>query len=178
MTIRDLIKDGKFTDYEVYEQVGSHGHSSPFHGDLVKRIPDEEINLDAEVLLYEYMNEQDYDDTILANSEIRANYGEWYDDKNAIVLCILVKSTTHKWVFYEYRDGGGIGSTECFDTQEEAVEHAKAEWDRLCAADKQRYINDPAGMYLVSLVPVEWDEIAKDWCPDLGSLDPVWSALD
>ena len=132
-----------------------------------------------EVEHWQIMNEQDYDDTILANSEIRANFQEWYGDKNVVVLCILVKKEAYKWVFHEYRDSGGIGSTKCFDTQAEAVEHAKAEWDRLCAADTQRYIDDPAGMFLVSLVPVEWDEIGKEWHPsDLGSLDPVWSALD
>ena len=48
---------------------------------------------ESEVGFYEVMNEEEYDNSILANGEIRADFESWYGDKNAKVLCIMLE----KW---------------------------------------------------------------------------------
>lgn len=36
------------------------------------------------------MDEEEYDETILANSGIKADFDDWYDDKEAKVLVIVL----------------------------------------------------------------------------------------
>lgn len=42
------------------------------------------------VKAWELMDEELYQRTIAANSSEDVDFGEWYDDKDARVLCILV----------------------------------------------------------------------------------------
>lgn len=82
------------------------------------------------------------------------------------------------WVFYEYRDRWGSGSTEIFTDKEEAVEHAKNEWNHMSAADQQSYIDDPVGEFFVALLPMLWDDVDLEFYPYFGDgYDPVWSAV-
>lgn len=86
MTIKEIIDKGGFTDYEVWQYTGINAPN--FHTDSIKGC--DEFDENAECITWEYMGEDEYDSTILANSSVRADFAEWYDDKNAIVLCILV----------------------------------------------------------------------------------------
>ena len=44
-----------------------------------------------EVGLYELMNQDDYNDTLMANCDIYADFDDLYGDKNAKILCIMIK---------------------------------------------------------------------------------------
>lgn len=41
--------------------------------------------------LYSLMDETEYNNSILANTDTYADFANWYDDKNAKVLCALIK---------------------------------------------------------------------------------------
>lgn len=81
------------------------------------------------------------------------------------------------WVFYEYRDKAGIGSSKTFTSNEEAANYAKNEWGHLSEADQQSYKEDPCGEYWVALVPMVWDEYDEKFYPDTSNYTPVWSAI-
>ena len=46
---------------------------------------------DMEVGLYELMDEEEYNNTIMANCDIYADFEDWYGDKDAKVLCVMIK---------------------------------------------------------------------------------------
>ncbi len=92
MTIKELLDkyDGQYVDYEVYCRVGKIGHSRIFHTDTIEEILEGGYRDTWEILDYELMNEQDYDTSVLANASPEADFAEWYGDKEAKLLCILV----------------------------------------------------------------------------------------
>lgn len=45
---------------------------------------------DMEAVSYQLADEDTYNKTVLANSEIAADFDDWYGDINAKVLCILL----------------------------------------------------------------------------------------
>lgn len=49
-----------------------------------------EVNDDMEAVSYQLADEDMYDKTVLANSEIAADFEDWYGNKDAKVLCILL----------------------------------------------------------------------------------------
>jgi hypothetical protein len=87
-----LKKQGKeYCDIEVFVMACSNSRLT-FHSDYIWGIIDYSDN--SKVLDYEIMDEKDYDTSILANGCMRADFKEWYNDKNAKVLCILVEKET------------------------------------------------------------------------------------
>ena len=86
MKVKELLKEVPFTDYEIYTSPFSR---LSFHTDNIRDYTEDDY-LDKEVLFHQLYDEDHYDKTILANSCVSADFGEWYDDKNATVLCILV----------------------------------------------------------------------------------------
>lgn len=67
------------------------------------------------------------------------------------------------YVFEEYKDKGGHGSTEEFPTAEEAIAYAQREWDHLTPREQRAYREDPAGLFHVVLCEVEWDEDYEEY---------------
>lgn len=49
-----------------------------------------EVNDDMEAVSYQLADEDTYNKTVLANSEIAADFEDWYGDDTAKVLCILM----------------------------------------------------------------------------------------
>lgn len=49
-----------------------------------------EVNDDMEAVSYQLADEDMYNETVLANSEIAADFDDWYGDDTAKVLCILL----------------------------------------------------------------------------------------
>lgn len=92
MKVKELIqeKSNSYYDYEVFAFTDKR-HS--VHGDFIKNI-DYDHNFeeyqDCEVSYWEIMDEKRYDESILANSCEKANFGEWYDDSNAKILVIIL----------------------------------------------------------------------------------------
>lgn len=92
MTVNGLLK--KFPEgiyFEIYRRKDATYHPrNPFHGDYIQFV--ENAGLSSEVETWELMNEEDYRKSICANSSDEVNFEEWYSDKDARVLCILIKS--------------------------------------------------------------------------------------
>lgn len=49
-----------------------------------------EVNDDMEAVSYQLADEDAYNKKVLANSEITADFDDWYGDDTAKVLCILL----------------------------------------------------------------------------------------
>lgn len=89
MTIREYCSKHDIVEVEIYESIDGNAH---YHTDNLRAVesePDYDIELD-DVLDYWAMGQIDYDNTILANSSIRADFDEWYDDENAQILVVLI----------------------------------------------------------------------------------------
>lgn len=86
--VKEMFK-GEYVDIEFYEP-RSWGKHAPhrFHTDNCVSV-DSASDI-RDVHLWELMSEEDYDNSILANSSERADFDMWYDDKNAKVLCIML----------------------------------------------------------------------------------------
>lgn len=76
-------------DVEIYVAIGKIG---TFHGDFIKstdldidNLPEKEIEC-----VFQEMDEDEYNHSILANSCISADFGAWYDNKEAKVLVIVL----------------------------------------------------------------------------------------
>lgn len=98
MTIKDVKKEykGEYVELEVYEAVsGGKYYPSSFHTDNCRSLgedsPHGNYDDDMEVGLYELMNEEEYNNTIMTNCDIYADFEDWYGDKDAKVLCIMIK---------------------------------------------------------------------------------------
>jgi hypothetical protein len=74
-----------YTDYEVYRYTDNN---KIIHTDYIKKV--ENYNLEDEIKDYIRMNEEDYNLSILANINKKADFKEWYDDKNATVFIIII----------------------------------------------------------------------------------------
>lgn len=58
------------------------------------------------------------------------------------------------YFFNEYRDKAGSGSYKMFDAKEDAIAYCVKEWDDLCKADKESYLNDSAPSFCVEIAEV------------------------
>ena len=92
MTIKEVkeMYKGQYDELEVYStwNVGEH-YPNHFHTDNCRYT--EEYTDESEVGLYELMDEEDYNHSIMANASDYADFEEWYDNKDARVLCIMIK---------------------------------------------------------------------------------------
>lgn len=77
----------------------------------------------------------------------------------------------------EYRDKAAIGTTEYFETIEEAIEYAKNEWSHLNDADRESYITDDNGIFHAGQKWQTWDDDIEEWI-DGDIIDVYYDALD
>ena len=95
MTIKDAkeMYKNEYADIEVYEPL-STGRFYPksFHTDNCRST--DNYNEDTEVKLVELMDEDDYNDTLLANTDIHVDFEDLYGNKNAKVLCVMIDKKT------------------------------------------------------------------------------------
>lgn len=76
----------------------------------------------------------------------------------------------------EYRDKAGIGTTEYFNSADEAIEYAKDEWDHLNDADRKSYMNDSFSMFIAGQKWQTWDDDIEEWI-DGDIIDVYYDAL-
>lgn len=75
-------------DVEIYVYRGEN-HS--IHTDSIKGLDINLDNLPDEIECdFSEMDEEEYNETILANSGVKADFDDWYDDKEAKVLVIVL----------------------------------------------------------------------------------------
>lgn len=91
--IKEIFKD-KYVDIEIYKPYNNH-NLSRFDMDscyqLSHILPDRDYNDNMEVSFYQFFNEDDYNNEILANCDITVDFDDCYGNKAAKVLCIMVK---------------------------------------------------------------------------------------
>lgn len=98
MTIAEVkeLYEGKYSNVEIYKPC-SNGKYYPnhFHTDncvgLGEGSPHGDYTEDMEVELYELMDQDEYNNTLMANFDTYADFEDWYGDKNAKVLCMMIK---------------------------------------------------------------------------------------
>lgn len=83
--VEDLYK-GQYADIEVYTNFNSTKYG--FHTDRIKTVDD--YKGDDEVREYSLVDEEEYDQTILANTSIQADFEDWFGDKKAKILLVKV----------------------------------------------------------------------------------------
>lgn len=88
MTVREVKEmfKGDYVDVEVYED--KFQHRVGFHTDFIKDV--EDYSDDDEVLEYQLMDEDEYSQSILANTGEQADFSDWYDDKDVEVLILKI----------------------------------------------------------------------------------------
>lgn len=84
-SIKDAFK-GEFVEVEVYKMAGS---SNRIHTDNIQSY--DKYTGEERAINYGLMDEGRYNETILANSCVTADFADWYGDKTAKVLVILIK---------------------------------------------------------------------------------------
>ena len=92
MKVKEIIKDMKdidenICDYDIYRYTDNN--NKKLHTDYIQAIYEDYENL--EVKEYYILDEKEYNETILANSSIKADFKEWFNDENAKILVIIVE---------------------------------------------------------------------------------------
>lgn len=88
MTLKEmkLKENGNYVDMEVFYLNNSKDVS--YHTDKIKSCDDYEDNMT--IIDYRLMNEQEYNDTVLANSCIEADFQDWYGKTDCKILVAIV----------------------------------------------------------------------------------------
>lgn len=83
------LYSGQYIDLEVYRpaSIGKY-YPKVFHTDNARPYMDEPEE-DLEIGLYELMDEETYNQTLLANTFEYADFEDWYGDKSAKVLVVM-----------------------------------------------------------------------------------------
>lgn len=91
MTINEIIRDyaDQAADLEIYIVEGNIDY---LHTDRIQSAEglDQDHDYSITEISYSLMNEEEYDQTVMANAE-KADFSEWYDDKDATVLVIAIQ---------------------------------------------------------------------------------------
>lgn len=103
MKVKELreSKKSEYVEMEVYRY--NSDKYQRLLTDYIRSLDDKVAIADldeCEVESYWLMNEEEYDNTILANNSIRADFEMWYGDHNAKVLVVIIRA----YELYEFVD--------------------------------------------------------------------------
>ena len=89
--LKELIDMNTISDVEYYRPKFQYDSmmSGNFHTDYINSY--ENIGKDENILVAKTMDEEQYNNSVLVNCGIKADFEEWYGDKNATVLCVLAE---------------------------------------------------------------------------------------
>lgn len=83
----------KKCDYEIWKSNKKVPSIDFLHTDNIERTDLSVKDLhEDQVMCYGLVNEKEYNNTIMINSSEQADFEEWYEDKNAKVLIIVVEA--------------------------------------------------------------------------------------
>lgn len=118
MTIKEVKEHyrGQYVECEIYRFTDfTHRVHSDFISDDIE---DELYNENEEVLYEELMDEEEYGMTVIANTDTVADFADWFGDKNAQILVIILSENPPRyWVAY----AGTKELIDSFGTHEDAV---------------------------------------------------------
>lgn len=88
--LKELLKNQgkKYEEIETY--VYRFNEKKEIHTDYIKGVELEDDD-EAEVIDYELMNEEEYNKSVLANSSLTADFEDWFGNKNAKILVVIVE---------------------------------------------------------------------------------------
>lgn len=92
MTVKEIMKENK-EKFDAFEVWAYTDPSHRLHTDFITNVDEEYSKAEyenKEAVHYEIMDESEYDNSILANSNTSADFAEWYDSANAKVLVIVL----------------------------------------------------------------------------------------
>lgn len=84
------------------------------------------------------------------------------------------------WLFTEYRDSRGSGTSKLFPTREKAEKYAHDVWEHMNQRDRESYNEDAGDWFGFAEVEVVWDDEELEYEPvmqDLDLLDTPLSAV-
>lgn len=87
--VKNMFKD-QYADVEYYRNAFGCTHQIDFNLEHCTGVDANEINDDMEAITYQLADEGTYNKTVLANSEIAADFDDWYGSEDAKVLYILL----------------------------------------------------------------------------------------
>lgn len=87
--VKNMFKD-QYADVEYYKNAFNWVHQIDFNMEHCTGVDACEVNDDMEATAYQLADKNMYDKTVLANSEIAADFEDWYGSEDAKVLCILL----------------------------------------------------------------------------------------
>lgn len=88
MKVKEIIEKHGMNCVEVEVYNADRMHFRSIHTDSIRSCYEYDEN--DEVLDFEVMCEERYNDTVLANSCVSADFSEWYGDNNAQILVIII----------------------------------------------------------------------------------------
>lgn len=99
--VKEILNANSYDDVEFYRPMDEqHFNSCDLHGDTLWG--SEPITNDEDVLEWQIMDEEDYNNTILANSGDDESFAELFGDEDAKILVIVLHEHPR---FYSYDDG-------------------------------------------------------------------------
>lgn len=87
--VKNMFKN-QYADVEYYRNTFNWTHQIDFNLEHCTGVDACEVNDDMEAVSYQLADEDTYNKTVLVNSEITADFEDWYENKDAKVLCILL----------------------------------------------------------------------------------------
>lgn len=158
MKVNELVRKNNYDACEVYAYTDK---SHRLHSDYIVNI-DEVENYDTfknrEVLDYEIMDENRYNETILANSGESADFEMFYGNKNAKVLIIVISEN--------WRTENDSEDTAVFESKRRMAEilislpgfNGNKNVDELCKSYTEQELSDALEAYQVEYSDAEYND--------------------
>lgn len=166
MTIKEVKEEVKNILHENYQEIEVYEancrgkyYPSEFHTDNC--ISTDDYTDESEVGFYELMDEEDYNDSIMANTSECADFNEWYGDKEAKILCIMLAD------FEEEEDDEKENEEELQEILEEYYEsctrtghHNMMECARyFCTENSHMKIDETEVLEILKKIDNEWKNL-------------------
>lgn len=93
MTVSEIIKNENFKEFEVWKY---SDNTKRLHSDFIKNVDGVysfDTYKDIEADNFYIMDEEEYNNTICANSSVYADFDSWYGNKEAKILVIMLDYT-------------------------------------------------------------------------------------
>lgn len=92
MTIKEVKEyhEGQYVECEIYRFTD---FTHRVHSDFIYTpddVEDDQYNENEEVVYEELMDEEEYGRTVIANGDVTADFDDWFGDKNAQILVIML----------------------------------------------------------------------------------------
>lgn len=133
--VKEIFKSNNPADVEVFRSTELPRFSHGFHGDFLDWCEPEDYRENEEVEEYELMDEEEYNNSIQANSCVQFDFDDLYGNKKAKVLVIKLyhipeyeetevtsalknmkrQIEAEDWVIYANDRGSGSAGVHCID---------------------------------------------------------------